>query len=193
MNCARAIAAAVVLSGCAGADQAGAYLESCLARYNIPALSAAVTHRGKRVKIGSISKHFTAVGVLLMAEEGRLQLDDPLSGHRQHFHNGSTVAGYSAVMYELPDDGLSVAVLCSIDRGPAVNAIAMRLADFYVPGVSIQGLAARPDPDAERTRKLTGMLREVGADGRSPLLRDSWKIAAKMGSFKRAAFPEFEE
>ena len=394
-----------MLSGAVLADRADAYLESCLARYNIPALSVAVTLRGKEVKaagfgianlewgtraaagtvyeIGSISKHFTAVAILLLVEEGRLRLDDPLSryvdagpavwnrvtlrnvmqhtsglpdwesagvlsyrrdytdaeyiamlrplpldfepgtrwaysnsgypllgmviekvsgmpyerfmrsrvfekagmantrfkvageivkhraagyidvdgklrsgeplrprviapnggvlstaedlarwspsrvlnsgsaalmsaagewpnglgwfvrnfrGHRQYFHNGSTVGGYSAVMYELPDDALTVAVLCNIDRGPAVNAIAMRLADFYVPGLSIQGLGERQDPDRPRTARLIAMLREVGATGRSPQLRESWKIspatkakiAAQMSGFEVAAFLEAE-
>jgi len=52
-------------------------------------------------------------------------------------------AGYGFANRELkppagPDDGLSVFVLCNIDRGDAVNPIATRVASFYVPGLSLE-------------------------------------------------------
>ncbi len=62
---------------------------------------------------------------------------DVVHGHRLIVHNGSTAGGFSSVFYHYPDDKLTVIVLCNIDRGDAVNIIATRVADFYVPGLAI--------------------------------------------------------
>jgi len=53
-------------------------------------------------------------------------------GHRMMVHNGATAAGFSSVIYRYPDDDLSVVVLLNIDRGDTVNALATRVAGFYV-------------------------------------------------------------
>ena len=57
-------------------------------------------------------------------------------GHRVWAHNGATPAGFSSVIYHYPDDGLSVVVLFSIDRGAFVNDLATELADLVVPGLA---------------------------------------------------------
>jgi CubicO group peptidase (beta-lactamase class C family) len=59
-------------------------------------------------------------------------------GHRFAVHNGSTVAGYSSVIYRYRDDDLSVVVLFNIDRFDAVNTLATSIASFYVPGLAIR-------------------------------------------------------
>ena len=50
-------------------------------------------------------------------------------------HNGSTVAGYSSVVYRFPEDDLSVVVLMNIDRLDAVNMLATGVAAIYVPSL----------------------------------------------------------
>jgi len=73
------------------------------AEHRLPSVSAAV-YRGDEVvwadtagaeattdtqyRIGSISKTFTAAAVLLLREEGKLALDDPLSAHIPDAHHG---------------------------------------------------------------------------------------------------------
>jgi CubicO group peptidase (beta-lactamase class C family) len=57
-------------------------------------------------------------------------------GHRVWAHNGVTPAGFSSVIYHYPDDGLSVVVLFSIDRGAFVNDLATELADLVIPGLA---------------------------------------------------------
>jgi CubicO group peptidase (beta-lactamase class C family) len=81
-------------------DEVNQYVAAFIKKRNIPGLSLAVVSNGKLVKaagyglanlelqvparpetvyqIGSISKHFTAEAVLLLVEEGKLGLDDPL-------------------------------------------------------------------------------------------------------------------
>lgn len=87
----------------AQADAVDDYVKSEMKRLRIPAVSVAVIRNGKVVKtagygtanlelgvsatsdtvyeIGSLTKQFTAVAVLMLMEEGRLSLDDPLSRH----------------------------------------------------------------------------------------------------------------
>lgn len=55
-----------------------------------------------------------------------------VKGHRMAVHNGSTVAGYSSVVYRFPDDDVSVVVLFNIDRFDAVNALATDIAARYL-------------------------------------------------------------
>ena len=54
-------------------------------------------------------------------------------GHRMLLHNGSTIAGFSSVVYWYPDDRLMVVALANIDRWNAINVLATRVADFFVP------------------------------------------------------------
>lgn len=51
-------------------------------------------------------------------------------GRRAMVHNGSTVAGFSSVIYRYPDDDLSIVVLLNIDRGDAVNVLATAIARY---------------------------------------------------------------
>lgn len=86
-------------------------------------------------------------------------------GHKMVLHNGSTVAGFSSVIYRYPDEDLSVVVMLNVDRFDTVNKLAVDVAGFYVPGLSMRSLVARPDPNPELSRKLLAMLADV-ADGR---------------------------
>ncbi len=90
-----------ILAGAAQADKVDDYLRSEMANRHIPGLSVAVVRDGKVVKsqgyglanvelsvpataetiypVGSISKQFTAVGVMLLVQDGKVGLDDPIS------------------------------------------------------------------------------------------------------------------
>ncbi|MFN8571256.1 MAG: serine hydrolase domain-containing protein [Gemmatimonadaceae bacterium] len=57
-------------------------------------------------------------------------------GHRFAVHNGSTVAGYSSVVYRFLDDDLSIVVLMNIDRFDAVNVLAQRVAAYFIPALA---------------------------------------------------------
>ncbi len=83
------------------ADPIDRYIEQQLCIQKVPGLSLAIVHDGKVVKAkgyglanvehqvpakpetvyqaGSVGKQFTAAAVLLLAEDGKLQLDDPIS------------------------------------------------------------------------------------------------------------------
>jgi CubicO group peptidase (beta-lactamase class C family) len=95
---------------------------------------------------------------------------DTFHGHRAMLHNGSTVGGFSSVIYWYPDDRLGVAVLMNIDRFNAVNVLATRIADFFVPGLSPVGMAERADPDPAQSRRFLDLLAAVAAHTDSDLL-----------------------
>jgi CubicO group peptidase (beta-lactamase class C family) len=94
---------------------------------------------------------------------------DTFRGHRVLLHNGSTVGGFSSVVYWYPDDELAVAVLMNIDRWNAVNVLATKVANAFVPGLSTGELAARTDLEPDLTANLLGLLRAI-ADGRDSAL-----------------------
>jgi CubicO group peptidase (beta-lactamase class C family) len=95
---------------------------------------------------------------------------DEFRGHHMVLHNGSTVAGYSSVIYRYLDDDLSVVVLFNIDRWNAVNVLATNVASFYVPGLAMRSLAERPDPDPALSRRLLAMLADVAENRDSEML-----------------------
>lgn len=86
-----------------GADQPGDYIKAFLARHAVPSAAVSVVKDGKVVfaggfgtanlewktpasettpyEIGSISKQFTAEAILMLVEEGKLGLDDPIARH----------------------------------------------------------------------------------------------------------------
>jgi CubicO group peptidase (beta-lactamase class C family) len=98
---------------------------------------------------------------------------DAFRGHRFVFHNGSTAAGFSSVIYRYPEDRLFVVVLMNIDRGALVNQLATGIAGLVVPGLSIQTLPERPDPDRSMGRRLLALLADVAENRDSELLAPS--------------------
>jgi CubicO group peptidase (beta-lactamase class C family) len=124
-------------------------------------------------------------------------------GHRLVLHNGSTIAGYSSVVYRYPDDRLAVVALMNIDRWNAVNVLATRVADFYVPGLAAAGLPDRPDPDAALSRRFLEMLAAIAQGRDSDLLADRLRTPGKAsrlpatfgygGDVQRFAFLERED
>src|SRR6187401_2731015 len=89
------------LMGAAAADSIDDYVKGQMAKRKLPGLSLAVVQKGRIVKaagygvaslelrvpataqtvyeIGSISKQFAADAILLLVEDGKLQLDDPIA------------------------------------------------------------------------------------------------------------------
>ncbi len=82
---------------------------------------------------------------------------DTFHGHRMVLHNGSTLGGFSSVVYHYLDDDLGIAVLCNIDRWNAVNVVAEHLAGMFVPGVSVMSLPGNKADEARTTRMLQFM------------------------------------
>ncbi len=95
---------------------------------------------------------------------------DDYRGHHMQLHNGSTVAGYSSVVYRYPADELSVVVLMNIDRFNAVNVLATNVASFYVKGLAMRSLTAIKDPDPALTARLLTMLAAVADNKDSEML-----------------------
>jgi CubicO group peptidase (beta-lactamase class C family) len=90
---------------------------------------------------------------------------DTFNGHEFGAHWGTTVAGYSAVIRRYVNDGVTVIALANVDEGGgfAVDAISKAVANVYVPGVEIHGLAPRADGDPRETARLMDVLRLVAA------------------------------
>jgi len=87
----------------ARADQVDNYLASQMQQHRIPGLTLKIIRDGKTIKtaayglanlelnvpakpetvfeVGSITKQFTAAGILLLAQEGKLSVDDKISKH----------------------------------------------------------------------------------------------------------------
>ena len=103
----RVTLAIVLLAGvatwAAPADRTDDYVKSQIASFELPGLSLAVIRNGEVIKtggygfadvqqkrtaepatvykIGSVSKQFIATGIMLLVQEGRIGLDDPVSRH----------------------------------------------------------------------------------------------------------------
>ncbi len=124
-------------------------------------------------------------------------------GHRLLLHNGSTIAGYSSVVYRYLDDDLAVIVLMNVDRWNAVNVLANRIANCYVPGLDASALPERPDPEPRLSGNFVAMLAAIAAgrdtDMLAPGLRNPGKaprVAASFGyggDIERFAFLERED
>jgi len=90
------------------------------------------------------------------------------NGHRIILHPGTTIGGYSAVVYHYPDDRLTVVALANLDDGAfGVDTMVQRVADDYVPGVWFTGLKRQTDPDPKMTEALIDLLKSV-AEGGNP-------------------------
>ncbi|HEU4596801.1 MAG TPA: serine hydrolase domain-containing protein [Pyrinomonadaceae bacterium] len=81
-------------------------------------------------------------------------------------HNGQT-AGFAASIARYREERLTVIVLCNLGTIGLAGRINQGVAKLYLPALSLKSLAARPDPDAETTRRLETALRELLA-GRPP-------------------------
>jgi CubicO group peptidase (beta-lactamase class C family) len=101
---------------------------------------------------------------------------DAFHGRRIALHNGSTVGGFSSVVYWYPDERLAVAVLFNIDRFNAVNTLATRLAGVVVPGLSISSLTENPDPDPAFARRLLQLLKAVAERRDDDLLAGNLRV-----------------
>jgi hypothetical protein len=70
------------------------------------------------------------------------------------------------------NDGVTVIMIASLDDGGfGIDAMSKRIADMYVPGVDIHGLAPKPDPAVNDTARLRTALTAIGAgreDERAP-------------------------
>jgi D-alanyl-D-alanine carboxypeptidase len=97
------LAAVFLASPLARADRVDDYLKTEMDQHRIPGLALVIVQDGKAIKtaayglanlelnvpvkpetvfeIGSVTKQFTAVGILLLAQEGKLSVDDKLSAH----------------------------------------------------------------------------------------------------------------
>lgn len=102
---------------------------------------------------------------------------DTFHGHRLLLHNGSTVAGYSSVVYRYPDLKLAVVVLMNIDRFNAVNQLATRVASRYGTPLWTGAFAERADPDPAFSRGLLAMLAAVAESRDSELLAPNLRNA----------------
>jgi D-alanyl-D-alanine carboxypeptidase len=93
----------LLASQAAHADQVDKYLKSQMQQHRIPGLTLKIIRDGKTIKtaaygranlelnvpakpetvfeIGSITKQFTAAGILMLAQEGKLTVDDKISRH----------------------------------------------------------------------------------------------------------------
>jgi CubicO group peptidase (beta-lactamase class C family) len=97
---------------------------------------------------------------------------DSFNGHRFGAHWGTTVTGHSAVIRRYVDDGVTVIMLANLDDGGlSIDAMSKRIADRFVPGVDVHGLAPKPDPSSADTARVKDALTAVGAgreDDRAP-------------------------
>ena len=110
---------------------------------------------------------------------------DEFRGHPLLLHNGSTVGGFSSVIYWYPRERLGVAVLMNVDRFNAVNTLATLVAGVVMPGLSIASLAERPDPDPALTQRLLSMLNAVATGRDSELLASNIRIPGAASRMRR--------
>ena len=109
---------------------------------------------------------------------------DQFNGHPFGAHWGTTVTGHSAVIRRYVDDGVTVIVMANLDdAGAGVDAISKRIADLYVPGVAIQGLTPRADPNPAESARLRTLVSSVAAGVDAP---DAPGLSARLPAPVRA-------
>lgn len=118
-------------------------------------------------------------------------------------HNGQT-AGFAASIARYREDRLTVIVLCNLGTIGLAGRINQGVAKLYLPALSLRSLAARPDPDAQTTRRLEAALRDLLAGRPSAgaftperlsalstvVARDNWRQLASYGPLGPLAFVE---
>jgi len=102
----------LLFTSLAQADQVGEYLKAQMELHRIPGIALRIIQDGKVTKtstygvgnlelnvpvtpetvfeIGSITKQFTAAGILLLAQDGKLSIDDPISRHLKNIPDSWT-------------------------------------------------------------------------------------------------------
>ena len=95
---------------------------------------------------------------------------DRFNGHRFGAHWGTTVTGHSAVVRRYVDDRVTVIVLANAghETGQAVDTISKCVANMYVPGTVVQGLAPQRDPAPADSGRLKTLLEAVAAGRDDP-------------------------
>jgi D-alanyl-D-alanine carboxypeptidase len=93
----------ILFVGAAAGDEVDNYIKAQMAEHRIPGIALRIIQDGKSTKtatyglanleldvpvkaetvfeIGSVTKQFTAAGILLLAQDGKLSVDDPISRH----------------------------------------------------------------------------------------------------------------
>lgn len=83
-----------------------------------------------RMRIGSTTKHFTALAYMLLCEEGRAGIDDPIGAHVPGLHAASRDATMRQLMGHV--SGLrDVMAITLLLQGPSTPATDAELIDFY--------------------------------------------------------------
>lgn len=128
---------------------------------------------------------------------------EDVRGVRRVRHNGQT-AGFAASIARYREDRLTVIVLCNLGTIGLAGRINVGVAKHYLPALSLKSLAARPDPDAETTRRLETAFRDLLAGRPSAgdftnerlsalstvVARDTWRQLAAYGPLSSFAFVE---
>lgn len=145
------VAVAMTLPAFGQADKIDAYVRSEMRTQKIPGLALAIVRNGEIVKAqgyglanvelgvpvkpetifqsGSVGKQFTATLVMMLVEEGKLRLDDPIGNYLpgspkswrgitlRHLlsHTGGSWQGFRAAVSRYPDQGLTVVVFANLD------------------------------------------------------------------------------
>ncbi len=94
---------------------------------------------------------------------------DQFNGHRFGAHWGTTVTGHSAVIRRYVNDRVTVIMLANLDDGGfGIDAMSKRIADMYVPGVDLRGLAVVSNADAGHVAAIRRALATIAAGEDGP-------------------------
>jgi D-alanyl-D-alanine carboxypeptidase len=124
-------------------------------------------------------------------------------GVRRVRHNGQT-AGFAAAIARYREERVTVIVLCNLGTIGLAGRINQGVAKLYLPALSLKALAAKPDPDAETSRRLETTLRELlagrlSADAFTPerfsalstvAAKSNWRQLAAYGPLETFSFVE---